>query len=162
MRDIQTTVLGNATADPSERTHADGTVTAILRIAVTGRYFDPGKGDFSDRKTEYISVFVRRSLARNVLRSVSKGHPLVVTGRLGSSEWTGEDGTVRHSLTLHAEAIGHDLTFGAATFSRPPRLEEIPDHDPVTGEISRERAQPGVVEALTDGTSGGEELVSAS
>lgn len=138
MRDIQTTVMGNATADPSERIQPDNSVTAILRVAVTGRYFDNEKNGFSDRKTEFITVFARRALARNVLQSVSKGQPVVVTGRLGSSEWVADDGTQRHSLTLQAEAVGHDLTFGTTRFVKPVRAEETPDIDPQTGEVRPE------------------------
>lgn len=134
MRDIHTTIMGNATADPSERTH-DGTVSALVRIAVTGRYYDASKSDFTDRKTEFITVFARRQLARNLLASVKKGQPLIVTGRLSSSEWTDQDDTPRHSLNLQAEAIGHDLTYGTASFTKPLRLGDQPDVDHDTGEI---------------------------
>ncbi|MFC7456492.1 single-stranded DNA-binding protein [Brachybacterium sp. GCM10030267] len=151
MRDLNTVLMGNATADPSERLQSDGSVTAIVRIAVTGRYYDAAKGDFTDRKTEFISVFARRALARNLMRSVSKGHPLVVSGRLGSSEWTAEDGTIRHSLTLQAEAIGHDLTFGTASFTRPLKNSDIPDHDPHTGEIASEAVDDADVDSALTG-----------
>lgn len=137
MRDIHTTIMGNATADPSERTH-DGTVSALVRIAVTGRYYDASKSDFTDRKTEFITVFARRQLARNLLASVKKGQPLIVTGRLSSSEWTDQDDTPRHSLNLQAEAIGHDLTYGTATFTKPLRQGDQPDVDHRTGEIRRD------------------------
>lgn len=149
MRDIHTTLMGNATADPSERHQSDGSITAIVRMAVTGRYYDSSKSDFTDRKTEFITVFARRALARNLMKSVAKGQPLVVTGRLGSSEWTAEDGAARHSLTLQAEAIGHDLTFGTTTFTRPLKVSEIPDHDPQTGEMLDGTVVDDVESALT-------------
>src|SRR5690625_249068 len=98
MREIRTTLQGNATGDPQPREGNDGPFTSILRIAVTPSYYDSEKGTYGDRKTEFITVFARNQLARNVLASVTKGQPLVVTGRLNSSEWTGVDGTVRHSL----------------------------------------------------------------
>lgn len=156
MRDIHTTLMGNATADASERVQGDGSVTAIVRMAVTGRYYDSTKGDFTDRKTEFITVFARRALARNAVQSITKGQPLVVTGRLGSSEWTAEDGTARHSLNLQAEAIGHDLTYGTSAFTRPLKLSEIPDHDPQTGEMldstasGDSSAADDIDDALTD------------
>lgn len=149
MRDIHTTIMGNATADPSQRTH-DGTVTALVRIAVTGRYFDASKSDFTDRKTEFITVFARRQLARNLLASVKKGQPLIVTGRLSSSEWTDEDDTPRHSLNLQAEAIGHDLTYGTATFTKPMRLGNQPDVDHDTGEIRRDGADQSAEAGTAD------------
>ena len=53
MRDIQTTVIGNATADPTEHKQDNGTVTAKVRIAVTGRYYNAATQDFADHKTEF-------------------------------------------------------------------------------------------------------------
>lgn len=152
MRDIQTTLLGNATADPIERTQAEGAPSASVRIAVTGSYFNTATGDFADRKTEFITVFARRSLARNLLASVRKGQPLVVSGRLSTSEWTGEDETPRHSLNIQAESIGHDLTYGTATFSKPLRDRDTPDIDPQTATVisSRPVDESGDQEASTE------------
>src|SRR5690625_3421497 len=88
---------------------------------------------------------------RNVLASVTKGQPLVVTGRLNRSEWTGVYGTVRHSLTVNADAIGHDLTFGRAVFTRPLKASDIPDHDPVTGEVVARRVDDAAQPLTSDG-----------
>lgn len=135
MRDIHTTLMGNATGDPTEHTHENGSTTVKVRIAVTGRYFNTAAQDFSDRKTEFITIFARRNLGQNLLRSVRKGQPLVVTGRLSTSEWSGEDGVLRHSVNLQAEAVGHDLTYGTTAFSKPLRAQDVPNHDPDTGEV---------------------------
>lgn len=136
MHEIRSTVVGNATADPSEKQHPNGDISAMVRIAVNSRYFDQSTKDYAERKTEFINVYARRALARNLLSSVSKGQPLVATGRLGSSEWTDGEGNNHFTLTLQAETIGHDLTFGTATFRKPPRIADMPDLDPRTGEIS--------------------------
>lgn len=138
MRDIRTTLMGNATGDPPSRRDLppDGTPpSALVRIAVTGRYFDPSKESFEDRKTEFITVFARRNLARNLTASVKKGQPLIVTGRLSSSEWKDSDGTQHISLVMQAEALGHDLSYGAATFRKPLRTQDVPEVDERTGEI---------------------------
>lgn len=158
MRDIQTTLMGNATADPKSRPQEDGTLSASVRIAVTSRYYDSSKNDFTDRKTEFITVFARRALARNLLSSVKKGTPLVVTGRLGSSEWEAEGGVMRHSLTLQAEAIGPDLTFGTATFLRPLKEDDVPDHDPQTGEVQGSGGDEEEESSLAAAQSEGAEL----
>lgn len=158
MRDIQTTIMGNATADPTEHRQDDGTVTAKVRVAVTGRYFNAASQEYSDRKTEFVTVFVRRQMARNVLLSVRKGQPLIVIGRLHTSEWTGEDRAMRFSLNLQADAIGHDLTFGTSAYRRPLRGEEIPDIDPYTGEPVTSPATPSSEDpAVGEGLPGGEE-----
>src|SRR5690606_41708684 len=102
MRDIQTTLMGNVTADPTEHRLEDGSTSVKLRIAVTGRYYNTATQDFADRKTEFVTVFARRGLGQNVMRSVHKGQPLLVTGRLNTSEWQGTDGITRYSLNLQA------------------------------------------------------------
>lgn len=134
MREPRTTITGNVTKDVTEHRYEDGTVTAVIRLASTSRYFDQDKKDFTDRKTEFFTVFARRSLARNVIDSVRKGDPLIVTGRLGSAEWT-KDGVTGFSMTVQAEAIGHDLTYGAGVFTRASRRAAEPLIDEQSGEI---------------------------
>ena len=171
MRDIQTIIMGNATADPTAHTQEDGSVTAKLRVAVTGRYFNASQQDYSDRKTEFLTVFVRRQAARNVLLSVRKGQPLIISGRLHTSEWTGEDGAPRFTLNLQAESVGHDLTYGTAAFRRPLRGGDTPDIDPYTGVMvdlkggptkdAEEAGDRTGVDPLTEEESSTEELASA-
>lgn len=133
MRDLRTTVHGNVTKEPTVHRYEDGTVTAIIRLASTSRYFDPDRKEFADRKTEFFTVYARRALARHVEASVHKGDPLIVSGRLGSAEWT-RDGVTGHSMTIQADAIGPDLTFGTAVFQRA-RRPEAPRIDERTGEV---------------------------
>ena len=161
MRDIQTTLIGNATGDPSEHKQDNGTVTAKVRIAVTGRYYNAAAQDFADRKTEFITVFARKQLARNLLTSVRKGQPLLVTGRLSTSEWTGTDDVQRHSLNIQAEAIGHDLTYGSANFTRPLKADDVPEHDPQTGEVIDGAVGDDAGDPLTGESSNEDELAPA-
>lgn len=134
MRDLRTTITGNVAKDIAEHRYEDGTVTAVIRLASTSRYFDQDKGEFTDRKTEFFTVYARRALARHVIDSVAKGDPLIVTGRLGSAEWV-KDGRPGFTMTVQAEAIGHDLTYGAGRFERASRRGEAPLVDENTGEL---------------------------
>ncbi|MGP9693322.1 single-stranded DNA-binding protein [Brachybacterium sp. AOP25-B2-12] len=134
MRDLRTTITGNVAKDVTEHRYDDGTVTAVIRLASTSRYFDQDRNDFTDRKTEFFTVYARRALARNVIDSVRKGDPLIVSGRLGSAEWV-KDGVSGFSMTVQAESIGHDLTFGTDTFARSSRRTATPLVDERTGEI---------------------------
>src|SRR5690625_4445183 len=133
MRDIQTVIMGNATADPTLVRQEDGTVSAKVRVAVTGRYYNASQQDYADRKTEFITVFVRRQLARNVMLSVRKGQPLIVTGRLHSSGWRGPAGAPRCSACRQAEAPGRARSLRTAASRRPDRGAEAPAPDPATG-----------------------------
>lgn len=160
MKDIITTIVGNATADPVDRTQADGGPSASVRVAVTSRYFSPDKGEYVDRKTEFITVYARRHLARNLLASVRKGQPVIARGRLGSNEWEGENGP-RFSLSLQAESLGHDLTFGTTVYVKNERLGETPNTNYLTGEIEPDpEADAGYSLGVSTGAEDGD-LVSA-
>lgn len=149
MRDIHTTIRGNITKKPQRCTGNDG---VQVRVAVNSTYFDRDKNVWAERKTEFITVFARGSLARNVLESLDKGQPVIASGRLGSSQWEREDGTVGHSLVLQAETLGHDLTFGSSTFRRPPRRDDdVPDMDPDTGEILSQATGSGAASSAGAG-----------
>lgn len=156
MRDLRTIVTGNVAKDVTEHRYEDGTVTAVIRLASTSRYFDQESKDYLDRKTEFFTVFARRALARHVIESVRKGDPLIVTGRLGSSEWT-RDGRTGFSMTIQAEAIGHDLTFGTTAFERAGRRGAEPLIDEHSGEMLED---PATVPAA-ERTSGSREPAAA-
>ena len=73
MRDIQTTLMGNVTADPTEHRQEDGSTSVKLRIAVTGR-LNTSEWQGTDGVTRY-------SLN---LQAESIGHDLTY----GSSQFT--------------------------------------------------------------------------
>lgn len=135
MREARTTIHGNLAKDPARYTNDDGSITASFRIGVNSRYFDSEKRTWIERPSEFYAVYARRSLARHVLASLRKGDPVVVTGRLGTSEWTREDGSQGHNFTIQAESVGHDLKFGSTVFTRSPRREDAPNIDENTGEV---------------------------
>lgn len=134
MHDVIVTVLGNATHDPRFTKPGAGAQSLYVRIASNASYFDQDTKTWKDRKTEYFNVYMSKKQAENVLLSVKKGDPLIVTGRLGTSQWTGEDGADSYSQTIQAEAVGLDLTWGAAAFARRSR-RDAPAMDVRTGEV---------------------------
>ena len=93
------------------------------------------------------------------MRSVHKGQPLLVTGRLNTSEWQGTDGITRYSLNLQAESIGHDLTYGSSQFTKPLRAQDVPNLDPNSGEILTEASSVNPEDA--DETEGEDSLAPA-
>ncbi len=154
MKEIRTTITGNATGDVATTRHPDGNITARLRIAVNSRYFDAERNAFVDRKPEFINVYARKALARGVLNSVRKGQPLIVTGRLSSQSWKDEQGTTHHALAIHADAIGHDLTFGSTIFTKAERAAGVPDVDE-NGEIRTGTTSSVMGEEAGEGIDGG-------
>src|SRR5690606_31471352 len=58
-----------------------------------------------------------RQLASNAALSLQKGHRVVVTGRLRIRDWHSDE-KKGINVEIDAEAIGHDLTWGTAAFTR--------------------------------------------
>lgn len=124
---IVTTVVGWAATAPRE-IHAGRVPYTSFRLASTPRHFDRAQGVWVDDRTEWLTVKVFRDTALNVAASVQKGHPVVVTGRLRTEEWQGENGT-RSALVLEASALGHDLTRGRATFVKTTHVAAEPERE---------------------------------
>jgi single-strand DNA-binding protein len=150
MNDLLVTITGWAATDPKVHVVPGGTDLVSFRLASTSRYFDKGSGDWVNRETEWFTVRVFRAPAMLVQRSVKKGQPVVVVGRLHSNNWTGKDGD-RTELVIDAQTVGHDLTLGVADFARAvvekradasdeePPPEEPADLDAVEDDESEER-----------------------
>jgi single-strand DNA-binding protein len=126
------TVAGYATADPVFRMTKSGSEVAHVRVACTPRRKDKS-GDWQDGDTSYFSVTCWRKLAVAVRASIRKGDPVLVRGRMRTRTWKTEDRMVSE-VEIDADAMGHDLTRGWATFNRGSR----PPVDPVgPGEEAR-------------------------
>ncbi|WP_426595129.1 single-stranded DNA-binding protein [Cellulomonas sp. McL0617] len=94
-----------------------GTPFSTFRLGSTRRWFDKQTGAWKDGQTEWFNVKVWRTTAVNVARSLRKGDPVIVQGRLSTEEWISEQGP-RTSLVLEAASLGHDLAFGSSHFAR--------------------------------------------
>ena len=117
MNETSVTVVGNVVDTPQRRKTEGGHSVASFRIASTGRRYDRGEGRWIDGDSLYLKVTCWRALADNVDRSVVKGDPVVVTGRLFTRSYEVE-GQRRSSYELEAQALGLDLSRGTATFTR--------------------------------------------
>ncbi|MFC0673455.1 single-stranded DNA-binding protein [Brachybacterium hainanense] len=158
MKEIHTTLQGNACSDPVIMRGGEEPFSVKVRMAVNTRYFNHRTNEFEDRKPEYFTVYTRRKLARHVLGSVKKGQPLIVTGRLSTHEWTDDQGREHSQLAVQAEAIGHDLLFGTTAFSKAAGIADEPDFDPDTGVIMTDE---GEAEDSGDGASPVGELLAS-
>jgi single-strand DNA-binding protein len=72
-----------------------------------------------------------RQLALNIAACVAKGDRIVVSGRLSVRDWESGDrsGTV---VEIDADAVGHDLTWGTATYSRTVKRSGPPENQAAT------------------------------
>lgn len=94
-----------------------GVPYASFRLGSTQRIYDRVAQTFRDAPTQWYTVKVWRHVATNVVQSLRKGEPVIVSGRLRTEEWVGPEGP-RTSVVIEATALGHDLTFGTAKFER--------------------------------------------
>ena len=111
------TINGFVGADPVSFGQAQGVQGCSLRLGCTRRYFHGTRKEWVDQPTTWITVKAFRTLASNVLLSVHKGDPIVVTGMLNMENWQ-QDGANRSRIVIEANTIGHDLTLGVSTFQR--------------------------------------------
>ena len=58
------------------------------------------------------------SLAENCDRSLRRGDPVVVHGRLNAQTWTNKAGIEVTSFEVEAVLVGHDLARGTSQFTR--------------------------------------------
>ncbi|MFE7504761.1 single-stranded DNA-binding protein [Promicromonospora sp. NPDC057488] len=116
MNDVTVTVSGRAGNTPALHTGKDKEY-AMLRVASTRRFVNDD-GDWADGPTLWFTVKTWRTAAVNLARSVRKGDPVVVTGRLEYDQWHTAEGEPRSDLVIQATGVGVDATRGKVEYSR--------------------------------------------
>ncbi|QKW21951.1 single-stranded DNA-binding protein [Kitasatospora sp. NA04385] len=141
MDEALVTMVGNAASGVTYRETAGGVSVANFRFAARERRYDRERGDWTDGGTTWVTVVAWRRLAVNVVSSVNKGDPLLVSGRLRVREWEQEGGR-RVEVEIDARAVGHDLSRGTSAFRRGLEGKSAPaaDGSPVD---DRPRAEVG-------------------
>lgn len=111
------TLTGLVATTPRHIVTSEGLAITSFRLASNQRRFDRAKGAWIDGDTNWYTVTSFRQLGTHVASSVQKGERVIVTGRVRIREWeSGEkNGT---TIEIDADAVGHDLTWGRATFTR--------------------------------------------
>ncbi len=119
MNETYVTIRGRLVADPTARTTRLGAPMTTFRIAQSSRRQVQGQpGQWEDTEPSFYEVIAYRSLAANIAVSLRKGHPVTVHGKQRIVSWRREDGTTWWDVKIDADAVGHDLTFGTAAYSR--------------------------------------------
>lgn len=126
MNDTMMTIVGNVVDAPRTRRTKNGHVVSNFRVASTSRRFDREQERYIDNATLFVNVTAWRAMAENVDQSIRKGHPVVVTGRYYTREYTVNE-QVRTSYELEANAVGHDLSRGISRFERVYRAAPTVD-----------------------------------
>ena len=111
------TLTGFVATVPNHFVTSEGLPITSFRLASTQRRFDRSRNLWVDNGTNWYSVTSFRQLARNTNSSIRKGERVIVTGRLRIRDWTAGE-KVGTSVEIDADSIGHDLTWGTASFTR--------------------------------------------
>lgn len=109
------TIVGNVASVPERRDLPKGGSVTGFRIAATQRRFDRETSTWVDAHTNWFAVSAFRTLGDNAYRSLHKGDRVIIVGRLRLREWE-TDAKRGVTAEIEAEAVGHDLLWGASTF----------------------------------------------
>ncbi|KAB8290626.1 single-stranded DNA-binding protein [Bifidobacterium avesanii] len=131
------TVNGYVGGQPKRLGQTGGTPISVFNMGTTRSFYDQKTGNWVDLPTTWLKVKAFRALALNVMTSIHKGDPVIVTGQLGTEEWKDRDGKQQSSVVINATNIGHDLNTGSTKFTRV-----VHQRDPLVNNQS-EAPQPG-------------------
>lgn len=122
------TVTGLVATPPRHIVTSEGLTITSFRLASNQRRFDRSANAWIDGDTNWYTVTSFRQLGTHVATSVEKGHRVIVTGRVRIRDWSTEDkkGT---TIEIDADAVGHDLTWGRASFTRTVVLAPAGEKD---------------------------------
>ncbi|MER7753112.1 single-stranded DNA-binding protein [Kitasatospora sp. NPDC097643] len=115
MNETQVTVMGNVASEVSYGETGSGVPMANFRLGCTERRYDRQRECWIDGETQWLTVTAWRALAVNLIGSLAKGDPVLVSGRLRVREW-GEGEQRRTRVEIDARSVGHDLTRGTSAF----------------------------------------------
>lgn len=111
------TLTGLVATVPHHLVTGEGLPITSFRLASAQRRFDRSRSMWVDTGTNWYTVTAFRQLAMNTNSSLRKGERVIVSGRLRMRDWTtGERAGT--TMEIDADAIGHDLSWGTASFTR--------------------------------------------
>lgn len=163
-------LTGIVATTPRHLVTSSGLAITSFRLACRQRRFDRVKNAWVDADTNWYTVSSFRQLAHNVVQSVHKGEPVLVTGRLRIRDWENEDrsGT---SVEVEADAVGHNLSWGTtalvrsivptATEQRDPDSAGVAPGGTLGGLLGGAEGEAAAAQAGPDGTQGESETQSA-
>lgn len=100
----QTILMGNLTRDPDLRQIPSGQSVCSFSLALNRSYKNK-EGEWQEA-TDFVDIVAWGPLGERVAQYVTKGRPVLVSGRLQSRQWE-QDGQKRNKL----EVVANDVTF---------------------------------------------------
>jgi len=154
------TILGRVGGDPNRSQTTTGVPVVNFRVASPQRRFDQKTQAWIETGTNWYNVSAFRQLAEHVKASLRSGDGVIVTGRLKLREWE-SGGKKGLSADIDADAIGHDLRWGASAFVKArsaaaptpaPVAVETSDHDDEASGLTADGDESVFVDAAAEVT----------
>lgn len=100
----QVMIAGRVTRDPEFRMTQNQQAMSFFSVAVNRRYQDKASGEWKDLVT-FVPVTVWGPAAERCKDKLHKGTPVMIEGRLSSSEYTDKAGQKRKELKITASRV---------------------------------------------------------
>ncbi|MBI4023115.1 single-stranded DNA-binding protein [Candidatus Berkelbacteria bacterium] len=116
----QAIILGNVTKDPELRTTSTGQSVTSFSVATNRRWTN--KDGQQQEDTEFHNVVAWAKLAEICAQLLYKGRKVLVSGRLQTRSWEGQDGAKRFTTEIVADqmsALGPPRQGGAEAPATP-------------------------------------------
>jgi len=128
----QITVRGRVGTEPEVLVTANGREMTRFRLGSTRRYQD-ASGEWREEESQWFTVKAWGSLSEPVCRSIHRGMPVVVQGRLSTEEWVSGERT-GHTTVITASLVAVDIKYGLVTHTKllretPPGADSGPETD---------------------------------
>jgi single-strand DNA-binding protein len=117
-----TSVVGTVVSDLMSRTLSGNVDVVSFWMRSNERRRDRGSGEWIDGRHFSVKVTCWRKLAVSTRLSLKKGDPVIVSGRLHSSDYESE-GKLRSITELEALALGPNLARCTASVTRADRAQ---------------------------------------
>ncbi len=103
------------------------TCVANIRVACTPRRYQRRSDEWVDAETQWYTVNAWRTLGEHCERSLRRGDPVIVHGRLNARTYVNKNDIEVTTFEVEAVAVGHDLNRGVSQFIRAPRPQVVPE-----------------------------------
>jgi single-strand DNA-binding protein len=135
------TVQGHLGSDVTLR-EARGAPLAEFRLAVQPSWWDRRHETWVEGEAQWYDVTAWRALATHCADSLSRGQPVIVTGRLAVRRYVTAERGEGLAYVITASGVGHDLQRGTSVFTKA-----APAAPPAAG-ASSETSAEGVVDPV--------------
>lgn len=135
LNETMVTLQGYVGGDVQLR-RAGESMVGNFRVACTPRRFHRRTGEWVDGDTQWYTVNAWRALGEHCDRSLRRGDPVVVHGRLNQRTYVNKNNVEVTSFEVEALVVGHDLNRGVSQFIKTPR--PAPHTEPTEAERREE------------------------